>query len=163
MMGEKMRVRLLAPLGVVLVLAGCARKTDTATEDPVGWGRVDCKRGAGDPVMEAQLEQAKAICSGRAQAAGLAGTAGMATGGRNIGDSIGNGIVAGVTQARITDATASSCMAEQGYLLRTLSSFEAACQPIWDQEQKQAAKDVKATRPPRKKPVPAAPAPAAAE
>lgn len=141
---------LMAPFGAILLLAGCATNNTAAVEDPVGWGRVDCQRGDGNPVLEGQFEQAKAICLGRAQAAGLAGTAGMPAGGRNLGDAIGNGIVAGVTQARISDATASSCMAEQGYLMKTRSAFEASCQPIWDQ-QLQAAKAATKSHPPAKK------------
>jgi hypothetical protein len=143
-------------LGIVALcaaLGGCAAQANNAAvEDPQGWARVDCQRGLGNPVLEAQLEQAKAICTGRAQAAGLAGTAGMPTGGRNLGDAIGNGIVAGVTQAQITNATASSCMAEQGYLLRTRSSFEAVCTPVWEQQRLAEEAAVKKLTPSARKP-----------
>jgi hypothetical protein len=63
-------------------------QAETAVNDSVVWGRVDCVRAQDDPVAGNMLEQAKAICANRAQAPGLVTAAGMPSGGRTLGDAL---------------------------------------------------------------------------
>jgi hypothetical protein len=118
-----------AALGVALLLGGCAAQAHVV-EDPEIWGRVDCVRAQENPMAEQEFEQAKAICTGRAQAAGIASTAGMPVG-RGIGGAIGSGIAAGITSAAVSSATATSCMGEVGYVKRPQSHHEAACSAVY--------------------------------
>lgn len=131
-----MRV-LLAPL-LALGLAGCVAQASQQTQDPELWGRVDCQRGAGNPVLEQEFEQAKAICGGRAQAAGISASASMPAYGRGIGGAIADGIAQGITSAQVSNATAMSCMAELGYIKRPQSAHVAACTAIQEQQRQVA-------------------------
>jgi hypothetical protein len=154
-----MRKQSFAALGVAFFLAGCAAQANTAPEDPVVWGRVDCVRAQENPMAEQEFEQAKAICVNRAQAAGIASTAGMPVG-RGIGGAIASGISAGITQSQVSTATASSCMAEVGYIQRPQSAHQDACSAVYAQRERLAADAAlaqrKSTRP-AKRPVRTAP------
>src|SRR5687767_14385789 len=121
------------PLLLAASLAGCA----TAKQPPEGpkiFGRVDCQRNRGNPVLEREFEQAKAICIPRAEAAATAGTAAMPMG-SGIGGAIVSGIEQGVKGREIANATALSCMAERGYLLKTMAEHDAICVAIEAQRQ----------------------------
>lgn len=126
-------------MALCVTVGGCAAQANTAAEDPEVWGRVDCVRAEGNPIATQQFEQARAICLGRSQAAGIQTSAGMPSGGRTIGDAIGNGIVAGITAAQVSNATAMSCMGENGYIKRPRSQHIAACEAIQAQQEKMAA------------------------
>ena len=78
------------------------------------------------PGHRSQSERAKLICVGKADAAAVAGTANIRPG-YGLGGAIASGIETGVKQTQIKDATASSCMAEQGYQFKKRSEFEALC------------------------------------
>jgi len=120
-------------------LAGCMAQANTGqVEDPQVWGRVDCRRQEGNPEVQMLAEQAKAICSSRAQAAAISGTTAIPVG-HGLGGAIASGIERGQAQSEISNATAMSCMAEQGYLLRTKSAHIAACDAIQAQKDRQAS------------------------
>lgn len=108
-----------------LALAGC-QTTQEAQDDPLMFGRVDCRGPVGRPEVSRHFEQAKAICMNRADAAATAGTANMPMG-YGYGGAIAAGINQGITAASIRNSTAVSCMAEQGYLLKRRSEFVAMC------------------------------------
>jgi hypothetical protein len=146
------------PFGLLIIgalcLTGCQTTGDP--EDPIVWGRFDCKRHSQFPELAVEWEQAKLICGGRAQAAAVAGTAAM-PGGYGMSGAIAAGINQGIAGAQISQATATSCMAERGYRMSKASEFDARC-PI--------APVVVATAPPVSTPRPksaaaAKPAPAA--
>ncbi len=72
---------------------------------------MDCQIIPNKPKLLARAEQARAICLPRAAAAAAAETTATA-------------------QIQILDSTIISCMAEQGYLLRTAAEDEQACEAI---------------------------------
>ena len=90
----------ISVFAVAIILGGCSANTNSRVGgDPQIWGRVDCQRGAGNPELEKQFEDAKATCLARGEsAAAVAGSAGD-----------------------------SPCMSEQGYVLRTSAEHVAAC------------------------------------
>ena len=96
-----MRENCLPVLAAALMLGSCVGNLSTpVAENPSIWGRVDCQRGEGNPAIQAEFEEAKALCLSRGEsAAAVAGTAGN-----------------------------NSCMSEQGYILRTKSEHLAACE-----------------------------------
>ena len=112
-------------LFAALMLTGC--QTVSAPEDPTLWGRFDCMRMADGPEIQAEFEQAKLICSGRSEAAAIAGTAAMPNRGRGLSGAIVSGIEQGITGAQISVATAKSCMAERGLFLAKKSEHLARC------------------------------------
>jgi hypothetical protein len=112
---------LAAILAVTLTLGACNAQQAHNVNEEVRWSRFDCTTN------DVAFEQAKAICMNRANAAGIAGTANMPSSGGGLGGAIADGIVQGITQAQITQSTALSCMAEQGYTRRTISEQIAAC------------------------------------
>jgi hypothetical protein len=89
---------------------------------------LDCQRAAGNPALEAEFLRLRTMCTGRAQASAIAGTAVIPTG-RGFGGAIASGIEKGITEVQIGNAMMLSCMAEEGYLMRTRSEFEAVCPP----------------------------------
>lgn len=84
------------------------------------YGRLDCKRRT-DPSINIIFEQDTAICSGRAQVAGLTGTASMPVAG------LGGVIMRDMTAHHISTASLTACMAEKGYLYKRRSEHEAMC------------------------------------
>lgn len=132
-------MRNLGIAAICAALGGCVAQAETAVDDPVVWGRVDCVRAQDDPMAGNMFEQAKAICTNRAQAAGLVTAASMPSGGRTLGDALANGIIAGATSASVSNATANSCMAENGYIQRPRSGHEEACAPIYAQRDRVVA------------------------
>lgn len=97
----------ISALAVAIVLWGCSAGSNSrvAENDSPVWGRADCQRGQGNPELQADFEAAKATCSARGDSAdALAGK----TGG-------------------------SSCMTEQGYVLRTRAKHAVACQSVEQQ------------------------------
>ena len=90
------------------------------------WGRFDCKRLADFPEVQVEFEQANMICSGKAQAAAISGTASMPTG-YGLSGAIVSGISQGITGAQISQATGKSCMAERGLYLAKRSEVDAKC------------------------------------
>jgi hypothetical protein len=150
-------MRVLGIVALCAALGGCASQANAPPADPEVWGRVDCVRTQDNPMAEQQFEQAKAICTNRAQAAGIQTSAGMPSGGRNLGDAIGNGIVAGITASQVNTATGNSCMAENGYIRRPQSHHEAACAAVYAQREQMIAAERAATAPPKRKPRPAEP------
>lgn len=130
-------------IGVLAVLlASCAQQVPP--EEAKVFGRVDCRRAEGNPDVVQEFEQAKAICVNRGQAAAIAGTASMPTG-RGMSGAIVAGIEQGMAAGQISTATTLSCMAEQGYLIRTKAEHESACAAI---EAQRAAEAAKAKPPP---------------
>jgi hypothetical protein len=116
----------IAALTIALTAAGCQTTAQQTDDDPMGWARFDCQRGAGVPKLETELERAKLICIGRADAASIAGTANIRPG-YGVGGAVVSGIETGVKQSQISNATIISCMAEQGYHAIKRSEFEALC------------------------------------
>lgn len=109
------------------VLAGCQTTAQQTTEDdPLGWFGFDCERPSLNAQTEAKFERAKLICTGRADAAAIAGTANIRPG-YSMGSAIAAGIEANQKQTQISLATGTSCMAELGYQLKKRSEFEALC------------------------------------
>ena len=98
--------KFLSALLASAALCGCQTAQQQA-EDPIAWSRLDCKRLADGPEMVPQFEQAKLICVNRAEAAGVAGTAGMPVG-HGVGGAIAAGISQGIASAQIQTATAKS-------------------------------------------------------
>lgn len=103
------------------ILLGCQTTQDQT--DPMLWGRVDCKR-SGDPKVAIQFEQDKAICSGRAQASAIAGSAPMPAFG------LAGALARGIAHDNISNATTTSCMAERGYLWKRKSEHDALCSAV---------------------------------
>jgi hypothetical protein len=95
-------VRILV-LAVAIVLEGCTVGFDSRTGgDPLIWGRIDCQRGEGNPELQKQFDDAKAICLAR-----------------------------GRTEDEVAGKTGGSpCMTEQGYVLRTRAQHETGCQGV---------------------------------
>ena len=120
----------ISALAVAIILGGCSvGLNNRVTEnDPPIWGRVDCQRGAGNPELQKQFEDAKATCLARGESAD-------AVAGNNAG---GN-----------------PCMTEQGYVLKTRAEHEATCQAV---EQRIGKPATQTKKPKRKstvaKPVP---------
>lgn len=114
-----------------VVLASCTTSSQpdgTVAEQPV-WGRVDCQRISGNPKLEQEVEQHKAICMNRAEAAAIAGTTSIPVG-YGVGGAIASGIQRGTAQNQIAIATAKSCMGEYGYIFRTRDQHITACAAI---------------------------------
>jgi hypothetical protein len=99
----------ISVLAVAIILGGCSANTNSRVgEDPPIWGRVDCQRGEGNSELQKEFDDAKATCLARGEtAAAVAGTAGNST-----------------------------CMSEQGYVLRTRAEHMAACQALEEQKSK---------------------------
>jgi hypothetical protein len=129
-------MRALWALFALAVVGGCVK--EVPPEEQKVFGRLDCQRAEGNPMVQQQFEQARTICLGRAQAAAIAGTAAMPTG-HGLGGAIASGIQQGMAQREIGENTAISCMAEQGYIQRTRAEHEAACAAIQAQQQQMAA------------------------
>jgi hypothetical protein len=125
-----MHINRLPVLALALMLGSCASSPPVTGDAPV-WGRIDCQRGEGNPALQAEFDEAKALCLSRGEsAAAVAGTAGP-----------------------------NACMSEQGYVLRTRSEHKVACEAT--PAQKNVAKKRVSTSKPKPAPVqdePAAPA-----
>lgn len=111
---------------MALITGGCAQEPPPP---PQVWGRVDCQRASGNPELQLEFERSRTVCLGRAEAAAVAGTSGIQPG-YGIGGAIASGIARGVAQDQIQTATALSCMAEHGYLMRTQAEHDANCAAI---------------------------------
>ena len=130
-----MRSVLISVLTVASVLTGgCTVPINSPTPEsnPPIWGRVDCQRGEGNPEIQKQFDDAKATCLARGDGADM---------------------VAGTTGG-------SPCMTEQGYILRTRTEHEAACQGVEQRNAKPAAQKKKIAKPAKPSPAPAPTEPA---
>jgi hypothetical protein len=117
----------VAALSLAALNSGCQTVAQQpAEDDPVGWARFDCQRSSHNPVLEGELERAKLVCNGRAEAAAIAGTAHIRPG-YSMGSAIVAGVEAGQKQTQISHATGTSRMAEYGYRLSKRSEFVAVC------------------------------------
>lgn len=133
-----MRVFVIGAVALV-ALQGCATTTETAqVADPELFGRVDCQLSVGNPKLMVEYEQAMAICKPRAEAAAVAAGSNIPVG-YGMGGAIASGIQRGMTEGQVGKATAISCMAERGYILRKSSEHEAVCASIKAQEKPQRA------------------------
>ncbi len=103
-----------ALLACGLLVSACTTTSEAPVEQKE-FRRVDCQIITDKPKLLAHAEQAKAICLPSAAAAASAAFAG------NPGIS---------AQIQIMDSTMISCMAEQGYLLRTVAEDEQECEAI---------------------------------
>jgi hypothetical protein len=105
--------RFLLLLPTAGMLGSCVVSLSSpVAQDPPIWGRIDCQRGEGNPAIQAEFEEAKALCLARGEsAAAVAGAAGN-----------------------------NACMSEQGYILRTRSEHKAACEAVPAQKEKNIAK-----------------------
>lgn len=112
-------------------LGGCAAQASKPADeaDKLIIGRVDCQPQEGNPVLQQELTVAKAICENQANAASVAASSAVPTG-SGIGGAIASGIQAGIAGASVANSTALACMAERGYLVRTLRQHEEACVAI---------------------------------
>lgn len=104
---------------VCAVLGGCNTAANQVPEDPIQWGRFDCRRLADGPEFVAQFEQAKAVCSNRSQADGMAGSA-----------AVRGEISAAITAVQIQNSSLKACMAERGYTLARSSEHDARCPAV---------------------------------
>jgi hypothetical protein len=155
-----MRVLWTAALAMV-ALGGCAQQKQQIEEDPMIWGRLDCRRAEVDPVIAVENERVKAVCMPRAEAAAIAGTSAMPVG-YGIGGAIASGISRGITSNQIATNTLASCLAKHGYLNRRRSEHDAYCAamapppppPVGRGQKRQPAK---MNRPAPQAPVAAAP------
>lgn len=123
-----MRAAVVLAVGVAAQIMGCTQTPDPSVEQPA-WARFDCRMRDDGPEIHALFEQAQAICAPRAEAAAIAGTSGMPVG-HGLAGAIASGISSGIAQGQISRATLSSCMAEQGYTLRTRSQHDELCADI---------------------------------
>ena len=114
-----------AIIGLCAALIGCTTTSQPSGQEEKIFGRVDCQRMRGNPILENEYAQAGAICLNRAKAAAVSGTTGIAVG--YGGGAIASGIQRGMAQREIADSTALSCMAEQGYFYSTLAEHDARC------------------------------------
>jgi hypothetical protein len=138
-------------LSATLLLAGCVAQAETVPEDPPLWGRVDCQRLADNPTLQLEFEQAKTICLSRAQAASVAGTANMPEG-HGLGGAMVAGINQGAAANQISTATATGCMGEMGYLMKTKSEHLAMCAAIKEQRERIAAASPTSKKRPARQP-----------
>jgi len=128
-------MRVFGIAAICAALGGCVAQAETVPEDPPLWGRVDCQRLADNPTLQLEFEQAKTICLSRAQAASVAGTANMPEG-HGLGGSIVAGINQGAAANQISTATATGCMGEKGYLMKTKDEHLSMCAAIKEQQQR---------------------------
>jgi hypothetical protein len=93
----------ISVLAITIGLAGCSVGLNSRTggNDPPIWGRIDCQRGEGNPELQKQFSDAKAICSAQ-----------------------------GETEDMVSGNTGSPCMTKQGYILRTKAEHETACRGV---------------------------------
>lgn len=149
-------MRILCVAVLCAVLGGCVTQAETVPEDPMIFGRADCQRMEGNPVIQQDAELSKQICVGRAQAAAIAGTSNM-PGGHGLGGAIAAGIAQGAAASQISSATVTSCMAEHGWLFKRKSEHVAMCDAIREQQRMAALEApkpaTKRKRPPVTKPV----------
>lgn len=118
--------RVIVGACVAVLLASCATPpAPGSSEEPI-WFRADCKRISGNADLERQFELSKDICLNRGAAAGVASTASLPVGYGTAG-AISSGMQRGLEQASVEKSTTVSCMAEQGYMLRTRAEFAAFC------------------------------------
>jgi hypothetical protein len=123
-----MRIPTVAALSLAVLTSACqtpAQET-AAVDDPTVWGRFDCQRTSSSPELAADFERAKLVCIGRADAAAIAGTAGIRPG-YSTASAIVAGIESGQKRDQISMATGTSCMAEYGYRMSKRSELEALC------------------------------------
>ena len=94
----------LMGVAILVVLEGCTVATNIrgGDQEPNVWGRADCQRGAGNPELQQQFEDAKSVCLGRGESEEMVAGA--------VGGSV--------------------CMTERGYVLRTRAEHVAACQNL---------------------------------
>lgn len=116
----------VAAVAACLALTGCVANQQVAEQDPMIWGRLDCRRAEIEPVIAVENERVKAVCLPRAEAAAIAGTSAMPVG-YGIGGAIASGISRGIASNQIATNTLASCLAEHGYLNRRRSEHEAYC------------------------------------
>jgi hypothetical protein len=90
-------LRVIAPIFLTLVLAGCA--------SPQVWLLADGRLPSRDPVLNQQLEMDKTVCRGRAQAANVSGVM------------VNNSLAGAVARANAVGQVGEGCMAEKGYVL----------------------------------------------
>jgi hypothetical protein len=140
-------MRILCIAALCAGLGGCVTQAETVPDDPMIFGRADCQRAEGNPVIQQDAEQVKQICLGRAQAAAVAGTANMPAG-YGLGGAIAAGIAQGAAANQITSATVNSCMAEHGWLFKRKSEHIAMCDAIREQQRVAA---LEAAKPPTKR------------
>ena len=116
----------VAAVAASFALAGCVANQQVAEQDPMIWGRLDCRRAEVEPAIAVENERVKAVCLPRAEAAAIAGTSAMPVG-YGIGGAIASGISQGIASNQIATKTLASCLAEHGYLNRRRSEHEAYC------------------------------------
>lgn len=106
-----MRADRIAVVAVALILGGCSMSMNSrvADDSPI-WGRIDCQRGEGNPELQKEFDDAKAICLARGESE------------ETVAGNVGN----------------SPCMTEQGYVLRTRAGHASACQGAGAQKAKPA-------------------------
>lgn len=115
-------MRAFATLAAIaaVTLAGCAGQQDL--NDPLGWGRIDCRRAVDDPALSTKFEQDKLVCAAKAEA-----TAEVSRSQYGYQPSLVGALSAGVQADRVGAAAARACMAEAGYVYIARSAHEARC------------------------------------
>jgi hypothetical protein len=133
-------VRAFFTLSAIVVVAvqliACAR--EVPPEQQKLFSRSDCQFISGNPALEQQFELAKQVCVPRAQAAATTASSNIPMG-RGMGGAIAAGIEGGIVEAKVGMNTMMSCMAEQGYLLRTRTEHLEACAAIKEQQLRASA------------------------
>lgn len=106
-----MRIIQFSLVAIAAMVSGCTVGTNArVTEDPPIWGRTDCQRGAGNPELQTEFDNAKTTCLARGETAAA---------------------VAGIEGNNL-------CMNEQGYVLKTRAEHAVACQGGPEQKSKTA-------------------------
>lgn len=112
-------------LAAPVFMTACHPAPEVKVDPPV-FGRVDCQRLADKPELKVLFEQDIAICKGRSEAAAVSGTAAMP-----IGHGLAGEVLAGMNKdaaaRQISQSTLTSCMAERGYILRTVPEHIRVC------------------------------------
>lgn len=140
-----MRVLYFLPFAFSILLAGCVAQADTVPEEPKIWGRADCQRVEGNPIIQQEAERVRALCVAKAEAAAVSGTTAIPVG-NGIAGGMMSGIQRGMAQNQIATATLASCMGENGWMFKTRSEHEAMCAAI--KEQKRADNITQKRNPP---------------
>jgi len=121
-------MRRLALLASLSIMMGC-QTNPQQTEDPPIWGRFDCQRQADNPALMSEFEQARIICTGRAEAQARAAAASVAPG-YGMGGAIAAGFERSVVAQQVGVPAVMSCMAERGYTRAPRAAHEARCAAV---------------------------------
>lgn len=106
------------------LLSAC--QTTGQQTEPRIWGRFDCQRGAENPAIQADFEQSRIICTGRAEAMAVSAGANVRSG-PGIEGAFVSAFERSQIQQQVAIPAVLGCMAERGWTFSTRAEHEARC------------------------------------